>query len=168
MTLSSRQGSCKPHPIWPWTPLQGFSASLNNLCQCLTIFIRENFFLIHDLNLASFTLKQFLLVLSLHSNLKSILQPFFYSLFRHWIFRNILHSNVWKSCVYYLNFLYMDYAWNFLKLIYIGLEIFFWHPAIIKWLQVIGGLLFFTSITLKIAGIPLAMYSHLNLASIQS
>ena len=42
------------------------TASLGNLCQCLTTIMVKNFFLIPKLNLPSFILKPLTLVLSLH------------------------------------------------------------------------------------------------------
>jgi len=47
------------------------TASLGNLCQCLTTLMVKNFFLISSLNLPSFSLEPFPLVLSLHSLVKS-------------------------------------------------------------------------------------------------
>ncbi|KAK4828307.1 LOW QUALITY PROTEIN: hypothetical protein QYF61_025319 [Mycteria americana] len=47
------------------------TTSLGNLFQCLTILILENFFLISNLNLPSFSLKPLTLVLSLHALVKS-------------------------------------------------------------------------------------------------
>jgi len=47
------------------------TASLGNLCQCLTTLMMKNFFLISHLNLPSFSLQPFPLVLSLHTLVKS-------------------------------------------------------------------------------------------------
>jgi len=47
------------------------TASLGNLCQALTTFMVKNFFLVSNLNPPSFSLKPFLLVLSLHALVKS-------------------------------------------------------------------------------------------------
>jgi len=49
------------------TPREGVStASLGNLFQCLTTLMVKNFFLVSHLNLPSFSLEQFPVVLSLH------------------------------------------------------------------------------------------------------
>lgn len=48
------------------------TASLGNLFQCLTTLIVENFFLMSDLNLPSFSLKPLPLVLSLHFSDKKV------------------------------------------------------------------------------------------------
>ena len=60
-TYSTRPGCSKPHPTWPWTlPGRGaVTASLGNLCQCLTTLMVKNFFLISHLNLPSFSLELF-------------------------------------------------------------------------------------------------------------
>jgi len=47
------------------------TASLGNLCQCFTTLTVKNFFLISNLNLPSFILQPFPLVLSLHTLVKS-------------------------------------------------------------------------------------------------
>jgi len=47
------------------------TASLGSLCQCLTTLMGKNFFLISHLNLPSFSLEPFPLVLSLHTLVKS-------------------------------------------------------------------------------------------------
>jgi len=47
------------------------TASLGNLGQCLTTLMVKNFFLISNLNLPSFSLELFPLVLSLHTLVKS-------------------------------------------------------------------------------------------------
>jgi len=47
------------------------TASLGNLGQCFTNLMVKNFFLISHLNLPSFSLKPFPLVLSLHTPVKS-------------------------------------------------------------------------------------------------
>jgi len=47
------------------------TAPLGNLFQCLTTLMVKNFFLISNLNLPSFHLKLFPLVLSLHTLVKS-------------------------------------------------------------------------------------------------
>jgi len=47
------------------------TASLGNLGQCLTTLMGKNFFLISHLNLPSFSLEPFPLVLSLHTLVKS-------------------------------------------------------------------------------------------------
>ena len=56
------------------------TASLCSLCQCLTIPLVNNFFLIPNLNLFSFSLKLLPLVLSLHTLLKSPSTVFLYVL----------------------------------------------------------------------------------------
>ena len=47
------------------------TASLGNLGQCFTTLMVKNFFLLSNLNLPSFSLQPFLLVLSLHTLVKS-------------------------------------------------------------------------------------------------
>ena len=47
------------------------AASLGNLCQCFTTLMVKNFLLISNLNLPSFSLQPFPLVLSLHTLVKS-------------------------------------------------------------------------------------------------
>lgn len=156
MTHSSSQGCSISHPTWPWTTLQGFAASLKNLCQSLTIFTAENCFLIDNVNLASFTLRKFLFILSLHPHLKRPSPTFLYSLFRHWMFGNIKRSNVWKSCVYYLNFLYMCYGWTILKIhLYWAIDLYFLTSCHYNVASTDCGFFIFTSITLKISGIHL-------------
>jgi len=52
------------------------TASLGNLCQCLTTLIVKNFFFISHLNLPFFSLKPLPLVLSLHALVKKSLSSF--------------------------------------------------------------------------------------------
>jgi len=47
------------------------TSSLGNLCQCFTTLMVKNFSLISNLNLPSFSLQPFLLVLSLQALVKS-------------------------------------------------------------------------------------------------
>jgi len=59
------------------------TASLGNLCQGLTTHRVKNFFLISNLNLPSFSLKTFPLVLSLHALAKSPSPAFLQDPFRY-------------------------------------------------------------------------------------
>ena len=59
------------------------ATSLGNLFQCLTTLIVKNFFLLSNLNFPSFSLKPLLLVLSLHTLVKT-LSSFFVGPFRYW------------------------------------------------------------------------------------
>ena len=63
--------------------------SLGNLCQCLTILIVKNFF-ISNLNLFSFSLKPFPLVLSQQTLLKSPSVSFLQPPFRYWMCKHKL------------------------------------------------------------------------------
>ena len=61
------------------------TASLGNLCQCLTNLRAKNFFLIANLNLPSSSLKPLCLILSLHGLVKSPSPAFLYPpAFRYW------------------------------------------------------------------------------------
>jgi len=60
------------------------TASLGNLCQCFTILMVKNFFLVSNLNLPSFSLQPFPLVLSVHTLVKSPSPSFLYAPFRYW------------------------------------------------------------------------------------
>ena len=54
----------EPHPLTLGVSRDGApTTSLGNLCQCFTTLVTENFFLIPSLNLPSYSLKPFLLVL---------------------------------------------------------------------------------------------------------
>ena len=71
-TCNTRPGCPGPHPTWPWTSRDGASTtSLDSLFQHLTTLIEKNFPLTFNLNLPSFNLKPFPLVLLLCTLSKS-------------------------------------------------------------------------------------------------
>jgi len=60
------------------------TTSLSNLLQCLTTLIAENFFLVSNLNLPSFSLKPLSFVLLQEALLKSLSHPFLQAYFTYW------------------------------------------------------------------------------------
>ena len=74
-TSSTRPGCSELHPTLNTSREGAATASLGNLCQCFTTLTVKNFFLISNLNLPSFSLKLFPLVLSLHTLWKVPLHP---------------------------------------------------------------------------------------------
>jgi len=60
------------------------TASLGNLCQCLTALIVKDFFFISNLYLTSFSLKPLPLGLSLHALVKKSLSSFLVGPSRYW------------------------------------------------------------------------------------
>mgnify|MGYP001859411917 CR=1 FL=1 len=67
------KSSCsETHPTWPWaSPGMGHPQLSEQQCQHLTILCMKKFILISNLNLLSFSLKPFPLVLSLSDHVKS-------------------------------------------------------------------------------------------------